>query len=51
VPVVPAALGQEADLLGARDHAVELLRSAIMRAAQGAGRGVGQGSLVPGPAR
>jgi hypothetical protein len=28
-------LEQEADLVGARDHAVELLRSAIMRAAQG----------------
>ena len=36
VPVVPAALLEEADLVGARDHAVDLLRSAIMRAAQGA---------------
>jgi predicted NBD/HSP70 family sugar kinase/biotin operon repressor len=35
VPVVPAALEEEADLVGARDHAVDLLRSAIMRAAQG----------------
>lgn len=47
VPVVAAALGQEADLMGARDHAVELLRSAIMRAAQGAEPGVGQDALVP----
>jgi predicted NBD/HSP70 family sugar kinase len=36
VPVVPAALVHEADLVGARDHAVDLLRSAIMRAAQSA---------------
>lgn len=34
VPVVSAALLQEADLVGARDHAVDLLRTAIMRAAQ-----------------
>jgi predicted NBD/HSP70 family sugar kinase len=35
VPVVPAAVAEEADLAGARDHAVDLLRAAIMRAAQG----------------
>ena len=39
VPVVPAAVEQEADLAGARDHAVDLLRSAIMRAAQGGASG------------
>jgi predicted NBD/HSP70 family sugar kinase len=43
VPVVPAMLERDADLLGARDHAVDLLRSAIMRAAQGEETSGGQG--------